>query len=375
MKKLLFLVNVDWFFISHRLPIALAAIECGYEVHIATGITNKQAELEAQGFIIHPLPINRGKASLNSEILAFKAIAHILKTIKPDLLHLITIKPVLYGGLAARFCHVKGIIAAISGLGYVFTTKGYVAKIRRWFISLAYWLALKHPRLRVIFQNSDDKQLLSTATGLPSRQVVMIPGSGVDLTKFAYQDEPSGTPVVVMASRLLTDKGICEFVTAATQLCQHHPHVTFQLVGTIDPDNPASVTQAQVEQWRHNTPIKILGQRDDMAELFSQAHIVVLPSYREGFPKVLIEAAACGRAVITTDVPGCRDAIIPEETGLLVPPRDAQALADAIDKLLLNPERRKSMGQAGRQLAEKRYSIEQVVTTHLAIYQELLDAA
>lgn len=374
MKKLLFLVNVDWFFISHRLPIAIAALKHGYEVHIATGITNKQAELESYGFIVHPLPISRGKTSISNEISALLRIIQIFKQIKPDLLHLVTIKPVLYGGLAAHFCQIQGIVAAISGLGYVFTTTGKTSTIRRWLISFIYRLALKHPHLKVIFQNHDDQEILSNAAKLAHTQSVIIPGSGVDLGIFAVHPEPLDPPVVVMAARLLSDKGVHEFVEAATQLHQRHPSVIFQLVGTIDPDNPASITQQQIEEWQKNTPIQLLGQRNDIPNLFSKAHIVVLPSYREGFPKVLIEAAACSRAVITTDVPGCRDAIIPDQTGLLVPVRNAKALTEAIERLIVDKALRQQMGNAGRKLAEERYAIEQVVATHLAIYQELLDA-
>lgn len=374
MKKLLFLVNVDWFFISHRLPIAIAALKHGYEVHIATGITNKQAELESYGLIVHPLPISRGKTSISNEVSALWKIIQTLKRIKPDLLHLVTIKPVLYGGIAAHFCQTKGMVAAISGLGYVFTTTGKTSTIRRWLISFIYRLALKHPHLTVIFQNHDDQKILSNAAKLAHTQSVIIPGSGVDLSTFADHPEPLYTPVVVMAARLLSDKGVHEFVEAATHLHQRHPCVIFQLVGTIDPDNPASITQQQIEEWKKNAPIQLLGQRNDIPNLFSQAHIVVLPSYREGFPKVLIEAAACGRAVITTNVPGCRDAIIPDQTGLLVPVRNASALAEAIECLIMDKALRQQMGKAGRKLAEERYAIEQIVVTHLALYQELMDA-
>lgn len=374
MKKLLFLVNVDWFFISHRLPIAITALKHGYEVHIATSITNKQAELESYGLVVHPLSISRGKTSISNEISTLWKIIQTIKQIKPDLLHLVTIKPVLYGGLAARFCQTKGIVAAISGLGYVFTTTGKTSTIRRWLISFIYRLALKHSRLKVIFQNHDDQKILSKAAKLAHTQSVIIPGSGVDLSIFAVHPEPLDPLVVVMAARLLSDKGVREFVEAATQIHELHPNIIFQLVGAIDLDNPASITQQQIEDWQKNTPIQLLGQRSDIPELFSKAHIVVLPSYREGFPKVLIEAAACGRAVITTDVPGCRDAIISGQTGLLVPVRNTKALAEAIKRLIENKTLRQQMGKAGRKLAEERYTIEQVVARHLAIYQELLDA-
>lgn len=373
MKKLLFLVNVDWFFLSHRLPIALAALEQGYEVHIATGITVHHAELSSYGFTVHPLPISRGKSSVTTEIAAFTAIFHVFRKLKPDIIHAITIKPVLYSGIAAHFTGIQHIVAAISGLGYVFTNIGIQASIRRWFISTLYRFALSHQKLRVIFQNPDDQTILLNAARLSLEQIQIIPGSGIDLIQYSNQPLPKTVATIVMASRLLSDKGVNEFVEAADILHKKGLNAQFQLAGNIDPDNPASITQATVENWRVTSKVDILGHRIDIARLFSQAHIVVLPSYREGFPKVLIEAAACGRAVVTTDVPGCRDAIIPNVTGLLVPPRNAQALADAIGQLLLDPKRCAEMGKAGRRLAEESYSIEQVVQTHLAIYQDLLN--
>lgn len=372
MGKILYLVNVDWFFISHRLPIAKAALEAGYEVHVATGVTSKKTELESYGFIVHSLPIRRGKTSLISELATYKNIVSIFRQIKPDLIHLITIKPVLFGGLATYFCKVRGVVSAISGLGYVFTAEGRTAKARRWLVGCVYFLAMRHKNLKVIFQNKDDQQVLCKAASLSTSSTVMIPGSGVDLNQFRYIAESERALVVVMASRLLLDKGVVEFVDAAVRLSERFKQVTFKLVGSIDSDNPASVTEKQIVSWKSKGVVQVLGQHDNIAQLLSDAHIVVLPSYREGFPKGLIEAAACGRAVVTTDVPGCRDAIIPDETGLLVPVRDSKALADAIQVLLENSEMRKKMGIAGRKLAEERYSIDKVVATHLSIYQELL---
>lgn len=372
-KKLLFLVNVDWFFLSHRLPIALAALNYGYEVHIATSITDKHAKLCSYGFTVHPLPLGRGKTNLLGEISTFTSIIKVLRAVRPDLLHLVTIKPVLYGGIAARLVGIKNVVAAISGLGYIFIAKGYKAAIRRRLIANLYRFALSQPRLQVILQNHDDKKILTKAAKLKPQQIHMIPGSGVNLNTFPHTAPSEGIPIVVMASRLLSDKGVYEFVEAATHLRKQGISAIFQLAGEPDPENPASIPKQRLADWHKQQIVQILGHRNDIAELFSHAHIIVLPSYREGFPKVLIEAAACGRAVVTTDVPGCRDAIIPNETGSLVPVRDPGALATAIERLVLDINLRNRMGQAGRKLAEKQYTIEQVVTTHLDIYQKLID--
>ena len=374
--KLLILVNVDWFFLSHRLPIALAAKANGYETHIATAITDKWDELLSHDFIIHPLPLARTQANIVGEFKSFLKIISILKTVKPDVIHLVTIKPVLYGGIAAKITGIKRVVAAISGLGFVFTGKGRKNKIRQFLVSFIYKLALSQKHLKVIFQNPNDRDTLTKVAKLRDEQIAMIPGSGVDLSLYCENIPSKAIPVIMLAARLLHDKGVGVFVQAARQLKQQGIEARFCLVGTPDPANPTSVTPDELSQWVDDGIVEAWGHRTDMSQVLSTAHIVVLPSYYgEGLPKVLIEAAACGRAVITTDMPGCRDAIIPNVTGLLVPPRDPTALAKAIKTLLLNPEQRNSMGKAGRQLAEERYAIEQVVATHLAIYQELLDAS
>lgn len=374
MKKLLFVVNVDWFFLSHRLPIALSVLKQGYEVHIAAGITDRYDELLSYGFIVHPLPIGRSKTNILGEIRTFIAIVNILHKVKPDLLHSITIKPVLYGGLAAQLTGIKNMVAAISGLGFVFTTHGWKARIRRAAIATIYRLALRPKNLKVIFQNPNDRNTLTQAAKLKPHQIAMIPGSGVDLTQYTATQLPSGIPIVLMAARLLQDKGVYEFIAAANNLKQKGIEVRFQLAGKPDPENPHSITETEFQTWQTTSDVEMLGHRSDIPALLANAYIFVLPSfYGEGLSKALIEAAASGRAVVTTDTPGCRDAIIPNVTGLLTPPRDANALATAIETLLLTPDLCQTMGNAGRQLAEERYSINQVVETHLNIYAELLD--
>lgn len=372
---LLFLVNVDWFFISHRLPIALAAIEKGYEVHILTGITNKHEELTSHGLIVHPLGINRSKSNILHEIGTFVSMVKAIKKIDPDVIHLVTIKPVIYGGIAARIVGIKNVVAAISGLGFVFSESGLKAKIRRLLVSLAYRSALNQKHLKVIFQNPTDRHTLSKITNLDDSKKVMIPGSGVDLS--IYQSSPmriSELPIIILAARLLHDKGVAEFVQASRILKEKGLQARFCLVGTPDPANPNSVTDGELKNWIDEEIIESWGHRTDMPAVLSQAYVVVLPSYYgEGLPKVLIEAAACGRAVITTDMPGCRDAIIPDETGFLIPPRNSDILAEMIQKLIIDKDLCQKMGQAGRSLAEQKFSIESVVDTHLRIYDNLIE--
>jgi glycosyltransferase involved in cell wall biosynthesis len=364
---------VDWFFLSHRLPIALEAIKQGYEVHIATSITDKLEELLSHGLIVHPVDIGRSSTSLISESRAFFDILRVLKSVRPHIAHLITIKPVIFGGIAARIAGVPAIVAAISGLGFVFLAKGLRAVAVRSLVAGLYRLALGKRNLKVIFQNPDDCDTLTQVVGLPSEKAIVIRGSGVDLSVYTASPHPKGVPLVVMAARLLRDKGVHEFVSAVQILKKAGVAARFWLVGDLDPGNPTSVNEADLSVWRNEGAVELLGHRHDIASVFAQSHVVVLPSYREGLPRVLIEAAACGRAVVTTDVPGCRDAIEPDVTGLLVPPRDAVALADAIQRLLLDEKMCERMGQAGRKLAEREFAVEKVVSTHLDVYRDLLE--
>jgi glycosyltransferase involved in cell wall biosynthesis len=371
-RTLMFVVNVDWFFLSHRLPIALEAQRQGYQVHIATGLTDKLDELQRHGLVVYPLALDRSSAGLGNAWLTMVELWRVFRAVRPDVVHLVTIKPVLLGGLVARLAGVPAVVAAVSGLGFVFMARGAKAAVRRWLVGGLYRVALGHRNLKVIFQNADDLRSLAKVAHLPAAKVAMIRGSGVDLACYAHVPLPGGVPVVLLAARLLADKGVLEFVQAARLLRQRGCNARFVLVGTVDSANPTSFTDAEVSAWVHDGVVEWWGHRADMPQVLAAAHLVVLPSYREGLPKVLIEAAACGRAVVTTDVPGCRDAIDPGVTGVLVPVRHAAALADALKGLINDPARCQGMGNAGRALAESAFDVRQVVAAHLCIYQELI---
>ena len=372
-RTLLFVVNVDWFFLSHRLPIALAALREGYQVHIATGLTDKRAELEGHGLVVHPLALERSSASLRNAWRTGVQLWRVFRSVRPDVLHLVTIKPVLLGGLVARLARVPAVVAAVSGLGFVYTARGARAALRRVLVGALYRVALGHRNLKVITQNPDDRARLARLAHLPDGTVAMIRGSGVDLTQYRHTQLPPGVPGVVLAARLLADKGVHEFVQAARLLRQQGVSARFCLVGVPDPANPASLAQAELTLWADEGVVELWGQRADMPAVLAGAYAVVLPSYREGLPKVLMEAAACGRAVITTDVPGCRDAIDPGVTGVLVPVRDATALAAALKGLINDRARCQAMGEAGRALAQSAFDVREVVAAHLRLYDELVD--
>lgn len=372
MKKILFISNTLEFFLSHRLPLAVAAKSAGYEVHIAAANATAN-DLQAQGFKYHVLPFSRSGQNPFYEIKTLIKLFTLFNRVKPNLVHLITIKPVLYGGIIARLTSIKSVVAAVSGLGTVFVSENStVAQLRRWIVTCLYRFAFRHENISVIFQNPNDSEILLNLGVVNISQVRMIRGSGVNLTHYSYLPEPNGRPIVVMAARLLKDKGVLEFVQSARLLRARGVDVEIRLIGSPDPGNPTSVTQQEIETWVKDGTVQWLGYRQDIAEQYAAANIVCLPSYREGLPKSLIEAAACGRAVVTTDVPGCRDAITPNVTGILIPVKNPKALADAIQLLLENAKQRQNMGIAGRKLAEESFTIEKVVQKHMDIYEDML---
>ena len=373
---LLFVAHDLGSFISHRLPIATAARKAGYSVHIAYGAVGKanENELVLQGFELHHVSIQRGGTNPIADMWSVFLLWRLFRRVRPNIVHLITIKPILYGGIAARLARVPAVVSAIAGLGFLFIEQqGIKAAFLRRVIKPLFHLALRHPHQTLIFQNRDDRDRMLETISVNLSQTQLIRGSGVDLTACLLRPEPKEAPIVAMASRLLRDKGVLEFVAAAYLLRERGVSVGFWLIGDPDQANPASVKPHEVAVWKAEGVVKCLGHRRDVVSLYAKSQVVVLPSYREGLPKSLIEAAACGRAVVTTDVPGCRDAIEPGVSGILVPARDSVALADAIQSLIKDPVKRKQMGAAGRVLAEREFGIEKVIAAHLKIYQEVLE--
>ncbi len=370
-KRLVFVANPAKFFLSHRLPLALAARDAGYDVHIAVAAAPEVNVLRATGLTIHEIPLTRSSSSPLSEWRTIQSLVDLYREIQPDITHHVTIKPVLYGTLAARLANVPAVINAISGLGFVFIATGLKAAIRRKMVSLAYRGILRHKNQRIIFQNKEDYSVFESAKIALRHNAVFIKGSGVDLSLFTPTDEPSGTITVVLPARLLRDKGVTEFAAAAEILRRRNINVQMTLVGESDFGNPTAILESELQNWQSYKTITWWGYRDDMPEVLKASHIVCLPSYREGLPKSLIEACAAGRPIVTTDVPGCRDVVTHGDNGLLVPPKDASALADALEKLILDQDLRIRMGKRGRAKAEAEFSLDSVIEKHLALYAEL----
>ncbi|UGA39376.1 glycosyltransferase [Chromobacterium haemolyticum] len=262
-RKLLFVVNVDWFFLSHRLPIALEAMRQGYEVHIATGLTSKLDVLVGHGLIVHPLSLRRGSTAMGGVLYSIYEIYSVMRKVRPDVVHLVTIKPVLLGGLAARLAKVPSVVSAISGLGYVFLDSGVKAWVRRFFVKKIYAFSLGHHNLKVIFQNKDDQDNVSQLANLTQENSLLIRGSGVDLREYVNKPIPDGVPVVMLAARMLKDKGVQEFVDAARLLkkAEYSPAngVRCVLVGEPDLENPASLSKETLEAWGREGVVEVWG--------------------------------------------------------------------------------------------------------------------
>jgi glycosyltransferase involved in cell wall biosynthesis len=378
-KTLLLVINEAYFLLSHRREVVLAAQRAGYRVHVAAPSHHawapeafKLEELEKIGCVVHVIPLSRRGMNPLTEARTFAALVSLYRRLRPDVVHHITIKPNLYGGLAARLTSVPAAVFAVAGLGELFTGKRLATRLARPFVARALRLALGHRNARVIVQNPEDRQrLIGDNLAAPDR-IVIIRGSGVDLAQFRAQPEPDGTPVVLMAARLIWDKGIAEFVEAARLLKRRGIAARCVLVGGTHPTNPRAVPATTLRGWAVEGVVEWWGFQTDMTKVLPQAHIVCLPSmYGEGVPKVLLEAAGCARAVVASDIPGCREAVAQGTTGLLVRPGDSEALADALATLLADPARRVAMGMSGRRLVEADFDERKVAAQTLAVYSEL----
>ena len=368
--KILFITNVDWFFVSHRLQIGIDAISEGYEVHIATSFADCEKKLLSSGFKTHSLDIDRSKINIFDSLRTIIRIFWITYEIKPDIVHSITIKPVLFGGIVTRFFRKSKFVASISGLGYLFSSKSKLSTIIRFLVKILYRLSLGQKGIKVIFQNKNDEEIITNCCNLKPCDKFLIPGSGVDLESFKPRKINHDSKIVLFASRLLISKGILEFIKSAQAL--NHLGYRFVIAGKLDIDNPDCISKQELYSFIKKGIVEYLGELKDIRDLLSKSKIVVLPSfYGEGLPKILIEAAACGVPVITTDHPGCRDAIIPNKTGILVPIKDTNSLIIGIKKLMEFPSIYAKMSEEARAFAIKVFNVNDVVKKHLEIYDQL----
>lgn len=361
----------DWYFVSHRLELAVAAREAGYDVAVATRVDQHGERITSAGLKLYPLSFNRGGLNPLEEVRTLVQIARIYRREKPDIIHHVALKPVIYGSLVAKWLGVGGVVNALGGLGFVFSSTAMRARLLRALARpiLKFVLSGKHSLL--IVQNRGNRDQLISEGMVELGATRLIRGAGVDPDAYRQVAVESDKPLVILPARLLREKGVCEFVEAARLLRGQGVNARFALVGKPDPANPASLTEAEVDRWAAEGVVECWGWQDDMAKVFASAQIVCLPSYHEGFPKSLLEAAASGCAIVASDIPGCREIVVSGETGWLVPVQDARGLAAALQQAITQPELRAQYGQAARALVVSNFSMRRIAQETIALYDEL----
>jgi glycosyltransferase involved in cell wall biosynthesis len=371
--RVLFVDNQVSDFLQYRMALAHTLRGAGFDVHVAVPREPGLEDISRQGVTVHIFFLRRKSTRLLDELRCCMSLLRLYRRLQPTLVHHICLKPTLYGGIAARITGVPAVVNLLTGLGHLFTTHTAKNRLLWWIVTRGFKFSFRHPNHRVILQNPYDRDCLLGSGILPGDPTVLIKGSGVDLSLFTPEPEPDGPPVVLMASRLLWEKGVGEFVAAARALRDRGVRARFLLLGEPDHGHPSAIPVSTLKRWHHAGDVEWLGWRYDMPALLAQSHIVCLPSfYAEGIPRILVEAAASGRPTITADSPGCRDVVRHGQNGLLVPVRDSEALITALVHLLENAPVRTAMGSRGREIAAIEFSLEQVIDANLSVYRSLL---
>ncbi len=369
-KILLFLLTEDWFFASHFQTRALAAQAAGWRVILAAHESDATPKIREAGIEVIPIPFIRRRLNPLAELRFTLHLAKLYRQIKPDLVHHIALKPIVIGGLAARLAGIQSIVNAPVGLGFVFSSEKPLAKLLRPLVSLLLKITLSPTNAKVIFENPDDIQALAAAKIIRKNAAILIRGAGVDIQQFHPTPAPPGPIKIILIARMIREKGIADFVEAATIL---HGQADFILVGAPDEGNPNTITTAELQTWQAQGKITWLGPRKNIAALLASAHIACQPStYREGLPKSALEAMAAGKPLVATDIPGCREAVLHNITGFLVPPKNPQALAAALKTLIDNPTLRAQMGAAARHRAVTEFSDAIICEKTLLVYESLI---
>jgi len=368
--KILLFANTDWYLYNFRLSLAKELRTQGHEVVLLSPPGDFQERLQANGFQWFPFPLSRQGINPFSEIQTIWRLLRLYQQIKPNVVHHFTIKPVIYGSLAAHLLQIPGVINSITGLGHLFIDPAPLTHLLRGLAKTLYLISLR--QTQIIFENPEDRNIFIQNKLLQPAQAHLILGTGVDVDKFRPTPKNNDIPVILFSSRLLATKGLIEFMEATRILKQKELSARFAIAGTVDPGNPASIPQGQLDAWKQEGLVEWWGWQNDMPSALAKTDIFCLPSYREGVPNALLEACASGLPIVTTDVPGCRDVVTHGSNGLLVPVRNAKALADALETLITDPTLRQTMGTAGRNTAVKLFSQTKVNTETFAVYKLVL---
>jgi len=372
-KRLLIVINEDWFYWSHYRSWALRALKSGYEVHVALRVNKLEKEILADGTILHPLKsMQREKISFSRQLLVISELYHLYREIRPDVIHHLTFNAVLCGSIAAKFAGRKNIVNAVTGLGHLFIQSDLKTQVMRNIAVVTLRCFLPRKSTKYIIANPDDKKELLNRRAIFQDQIVMVPGSGVDPNVYPFLEEPDGDIVIMLASRMLWPKGIQTFVDSAKMLKEQNVECRMVLVGDPDPANPTSVPLEKLKKWDAEGIVEWWGHSNNILDSFSKAHIVCLPSFREGLPRVLIEAASCGKPVVTSDVPGCREICRNGENGFLFELNNALELTNTLGKMIEDKDLRAKFGKKGRSMVKNEFSLEKVTSIALDTYSSLL---
>tara|TARA_B100000212_G_scaffold341264_1_gene323950 strand:- start:109 stop:1245 length:1137 start_codon:yes stop_codon:yes gene_type:complete len=369
--KFCIFINVDWFLLSHFTNYLEKILHNGYHITVITLNTGRCDEIRDKGIDVIEIPLSRGYANILAELKSLIYVYSIIKKVSPDVLELITIKPVIYGGIVARILGIKKVIFYMSGLGTIFTYNNFLGFIKSKLVSYIYKFVMKPNSSSIIVENDDDEEIFKSIIKSAKNRVHLINGVGVDLKMFAPKiNKKSNGLRVALASRLLKDKGIYDYLDAVKILKKEWKNTEFLLVGDPDPTNPASLTDEECIQITKQKNVTLMKHNKTMPVFLKDIDLFVLPSYREGFPKVIMEASATGIPVITTNVVGCRSAVIHNKTGLIVPVKNYKLLASAIDKILRSAGLRESLGTNGRIYAEEKFDQNILSKMHINVWED-----
>ncbi|MGC1345836.1 MAG: glycosyltransferase family 4 protein [Methyloceanibacter sp.] len=371
--RILYVVTEDWYFLSHRLPMARAAKNAGYEIHVATRLNSARAAIGAEGFTPHALSWQRGSLSPTRSLAGVAELRKLLREFKPDILHNISLKPVLLGSIASLGLSSIAVVNSLTGLGTLFVSNHRKSEFTRPLVIAALKALLKRPNNRTIVQNPDDRRFV-LGLGVPESSVDLIPGSGVDTAHFTPLPEPPPPITAAYVGRMLADKGLMTLIQAYSLATSRGLKLQLLLAGDTDRENPGSLAPEQLREFASAFGINWLGHVADIREVWARAHIAVLASRREGLPKSLLEAAACRRPMIATDTPGCREIAIRDETALTFPVDDVPALAEALTQMAGDGEMRARLGKRARELVEEKFSADVIGKQIVALYQSLVPA-
>jgi len=367
-------VSEDWYFVSHRLHLAKSAIDAGYQVGLLSHFTQHKSLIESSGITVFDWSLDRQSRNPILEVKALREVFSTISDFKPDIIHSVAIKPVVYSAIVSKWYPTGANVCALGGLGYIFSSTKISARLLRPFVIMVFRWALKSQQLRLILQNPDDKATVLEANIIEENRIRLIRGAGVDTSSFSPQPEESEFPIVVLPARMLWDKGVGVFIECAQYFKKTGKSARFVLVGEPDTHNPECVPLKQLKEWNDKGIVEWWGRRDDMPNVFHKSSIVCLPTtYGEGLPKALLEAASCGRPIVTYDVAGCREIVKDGLNGFLVPFKDKTELINALHKLLDEPGLRAQMGRLGRELVLKEFSQERVAADTKKVWDEVIN--